>query len=140
MRSRARGGGGTCRPQEEFIATCIHPRHPPDRRYVEMEADTISKDNKLDMDVASVRTWSGRELPIEFHGEMKIRSMQQVQDQEKVTVRDEVRTWLVLLVHVCWRAASVFSLHPTLPFPLPPPHLSRHSALYAPPNKTQRNR
>ena len=42
------------------------------------------------MDASSVRTWSGRELPIEFHGEMKIRSMQQVQDQEKVTVRDEM--------------------------------------------------
>ena len=38
----------------------------------------VSSDNKLDMEVANVQTASGRELPIEFHGEMKIRSMQQV--------------------------------------------------------------
>ena len=55
-----------------------------------MNAEMVSSDNKLDMDVANVQTASGRELPIEFHGEMKIRSLQQVQNQEKVTVRDEV--------------------------------------------------
>ena len=37
-----------------------------------MNAEMVSSDNKLDMDVANVQTASGRELPIEFHGEMKV--------------------------------------------------------------------
>jgi dynactin complex subunit len=48
------------------------------RRYVQMHEEMVSKDNKLDMEQAHVKTWNGRALPIELYGELKIRKQQQL--------------------------------------------------------------
>mmetsp|Transcript_15568 Transcript_15568/g.20201 ORF Transcript_15568/g.20201 Transcript_15568/m.20201 type:complete len:612 (-) Transcript_15568:585-2420(-) len=59
------------------------------RRYVTMNEEMVSKDNKLDMEQAHVKTWNGRALPIELYGELKIRKQQQLGDLDRVTCRDE---------------------------------------------------
>ena len=58
-------------------------------RYVDMNAEMVSTDNKLDIEHANVKTWNGRALPIEFYGELLIRSQQQVETLERVTCRDD---------------------------------------------------
>lgn len=60
------------------------------RRYVPMDAEMVSKDNKLDMEQCNVKTWNGRALPIEFYGELKIRARQQTGLLERVTCRDDM--------------------------------------------------
>ena len=54
-----------------------------------MNAEMVSTDNKLDIEHANVKTWNGRALPIEFYGELQIRSQQQVETLERVTCRDD---------------------------------------------------
>ncbi len=42
------------------------------RRYVSMEAQMVSTNNKLDIEECNVKTWNGRALPIEFFGELQV--------------------------------------------------------------------
>lgn len=55
-------------------------------KYVEMEAPVIAPNNLLPH---TARTSSGREKPIEFLGELKIRGRQQLEDIDKVSLRRE---------------------------------------------------
>ena len=42
------------------------------RRYVSMEAQMVSTNNKLNIEECNVKTWNGRALPIEFFGELQV--------------------------------------------------------------------
>jgi len=60
-------------------------------RYLKMHEERVSDSatRQLNTEVAHVKTWNGRVLPIELYGELQIRQNQQVEDLTAVTCRDD---------------------------------------------------
>ena len=60
-------------------------------RYLKMHEERVSDSStrQLNTEVAHVKTWNGRVLPIELYGELQIRQNQLVEDLSAVTCRDD---------------------------------------------------